>query len=78
MAKGYTVTGITKSWDTDATGRQIPVAEVSYVTDTEPQVAGVVSVPWSLVPDKVAYAEAVHKAIMAEVEGHQAVLGLGR
>ena len=76
MAADYTVTGVSRGEEQDASGAWRPTIIVAYVTKTTPPISGEVTVPASLARDKVKYAQTVSADIQAEVDGHKAVLAL--
>ena len=76
MAETYEITGQTMSEQRQADGSYSPVVEVGYKTKTDPPVVGTVTVPQSLLKDKVAYVEAVKSAVETAVDGHTAVASL--
>ena len=76
MARDYTVTGQQFTAEQDASGNYQKVIKVTYQTKGTPPVTGSVTVPATLVRDKVKYHEAVKALIEAAVASHAAVAEL--
>ena len=76
MADKYSITGQTYENVRQPDGTYLPMVTVKFTTKTDPPVAGSVSVPQSLLRDKVKYAETVGAEIEQAVGAHEAVAGL--
>lgn len=76
MAERWSITSQTYSSEQGDDGTWTPVVVVGFTTKGTHPVTGTVTVPRSLLHDKVAYAEAVRSAVDKAVAAHDAASAL--